>query len=128
MALIDCPECGTQVSNKAVACVKCGYPIRSNSHSTSPQNEPVSAKQGEHACLHCGGRDLSEWTTVLVYGGVKQHVGIVGIQPEEPKGLSRMFANKREGWGFCISRFCWTCGNVQTKLNNLDQMREWYKR
>lgn len=27
MALIDCPECGTQVSSKAASCPKCGYPI-----------------------------------------------------------------------------------------------------
>ena len=30
MALIKCPECGNQVSSEAVACVKCGYPIRCN--------------------------------------------------------------------------------------------------
>jgi uncharacterized membrane protein YvbJ len=29
MALISCPECGTQVSQKAHACVKCGHPIAS---------------------------------------------------------------------------------------------------
>ena len=27
MALIKCPECGKQVSDKAQACVGCGYPI-----------------------------------------------------------------------------------------------------
>ena len=27
MALIYCPECGTQVSDKAQACIKCAYPI-----------------------------------------------------------------------------------------------------
>ena len=27
MALIQCPECGRQVSDKAVACPECGYPI-----------------------------------------------------------------------------------------------------
>jgi len=30
MALISCPECGRQVSDKAVACPDCGYPIASN--------------------------------------------------------------------------------------------------
>ncbi len=28
MALIKCPECGTEVSDKAVACPKCAYPIQ----------------------------------------------------------------------------------------------------
>lgn len=27
MALIYCPECGTQVSDQAQACIKCAYPI-----------------------------------------------------------------------------------------------------
>ena len=27
MALINCPECGREVSDKAVSCPKCGYPI-----------------------------------------------------------------------------------------------------
>jgi len=29
MALITCPECGRQVSDKAAACPQCGYPINS---------------------------------------------------------------------------------------------------
>ena len=28
MALINCPECGKQVSNQAIACPNCGYPIQ----------------------------------------------------------------------------------------------------
>ena len=28
MALIKCPECGTEVSDKAAACPKCAYPIQ----------------------------------------------------------------------------------------------------
>ena len=27
MALIDCPECGYLVSDKARACVNCGFPV-----------------------------------------------------------------------------------------------------
>lgn len=30
MALIKCPECNTEVSEKAKVCPKCGYPIRKN--------------------------------------------------------------------------------------------------
>lgn len=35
MALIKCPECGHEVSDKAVRCPNCGFPI---SHSTRPSN------------------------------------------------------------------------------------------
>jgi len=30
MALITCPECGRQVSDQAVTCIHCGYPLPSN--------------------------------------------------------------------------------------------------
>ena len=28
MALIDCPECGARISEKAAACPKCGHPMK----------------------------------------------------------------------------------------------------
>lgn len=27
MALINCPECGKEISDKSPACIHCGYPI-----------------------------------------------------------------------------------------------------
>lgn len=30
MALIKCPECGKEISNKSNQCIHCGYPINSN--------------------------------------------------------------------------------------------------
>lgn len=34
MALINCPECGKQVSDKAVSCPNCGCPIATTPKST----------------------------------------------------------------------------------------------
>ncbi len=28
MALIECPECGKQISNKSITCINCGYPLQ----------------------------------------------------------------------------------------------------
>ena len=36
MALITCPECGTEVSDKAEKCPKCAYPLNPN-NPISPQ-------------------------------------------------------------------------------------------
>lgn len=36
MALIKCPECGKDVSDKAVACIHCGYPLASRSVESQP--------------------------------------------------------------------------------------------
>lgn len=38
MALIKCPECGGQVSDKAPACIHCGYPISEMTINKVPQN------------------------------------------------------------------------------------------
>lgn len=41
MALIKCSECGTEVSDKAAACIKCGAPIYAQSKATAaPLNQP----------------------------------------------------------------------------------------
>lgn len=31
MALMKCPECGNEISDKAKKCPRCGYPIKTNS-------------------------------------------------------------------------------------------------
>ena len=41
MALIKCPECGEMVSDRAIACIKCGYPIRE----LGTMKDNVDAKQ-----------------------------------------------------------------------------------
>jgi len=40
MAIINCPECGEEVSNQAGACPYCGYPIR-----PEPPAQPVVVEQ-----------------------------------------------------------------------------------
>lgn len=42
MALINCPECGKQVSTAAQACPSCGYPIAERL-AQSPEAQPVAA-------------------------------------------------------------------------------------
>lgn len=36
MALIACPDCGTSVSDRAAACVKCGYPLSASPAAEMP--------------------------------------------------------------------------------------------
>jgi uncharacterized membrane protein YvbJ len=43
MALINCPECGTEVSDKADKCPKCAYPIKS----VSPNSTSISEAKTE---------------------------------------------------------------------------------
>ena len=41
MALIDCPECGKQISDKAVSCPHCGNPISSVIEVAKTKNSEV---------------------------------------------------------------------------------------
>jgi hypothetical protein len=39
MALIDCPECEARISNKAMACPHCGYPLATEAKGESLRGE-----------------------------------------------------------------------------------------
>jgi hypothetical protein len=45
MALINCPECGTEVSDKALNCPKCAYPFQKPSNSDISQTEEKETKK-----------------------------------------------------------------------------------
>ena len=42
MALIKCPECGNDVSDSAVVCPRCGYPINNHTTTQYPNTEQNS--------------------------------------------------------------------------------------
>jgi DNA-directed RNA polymerase subunit RPC12/RpoP len=54
MALIACPECKAQVSDKAAVCVKCGHPIAAERGAAS-QSSSTTLSVGP--CPKCGSRD-----------------------------------------------------------------------
>lgn len=45
MALINCPECGNQVSSKASFCPKCGCPIENGNYEEVNVNQPLVANE-----------------------------------------------------------------------------------
>lgn len=51
MALIKCSECGTDISDKAVSCPKCGYPL----HKTEENQVPQKGKNKGKTFLISGG-------------------------------------------------------------------------
>jgi len=42
VALITCPECGTEVSDQALACVRCGFPINPPRAAPAPEPTPMA--------------------------------------------------------------------------------------
>lgn len=47
MALIKCPECGKDISNKSSACIHCGYPIEKLQQESSNTEQPQSTIEVE---------------------------------------------------------------------------------
>ena len=41
MALVKCPECGTDVSSEAAACPKCGHPLQAKPAGGVNPKDPV---------------------------------------------------------------------------------------
>lgn len=74
MALIKCPECGREISDKASACPHCGCPIRDTNTSTvqPTQNNPVKDKKNKKLII--GG------IAIVVIAGVGYYFGIAKPQ------------------------------------------------
>ena len=67
MALIECPECGQKISDKAPACIHCGFPL-SLINETNKDSNAICPKCGKalpsnaKVCCYCGGA-LTEAST-----------------------------------------------------------------
>jgi membrane protein YdbS with pleckstrin-like domain len=44
MALIDCPECGKQVSTAAATCPSCGFPVATQAAEAQPEHDKLLAE------------------------------------------------------------------------------------
>lgn len=64
MALINCPECNTEVSDQAVMCPKCAYPLSNTSNVTisEPLNENLTLSDSSLNWKHVS------WVSYLVIG------------------------------------------------------------
>ena len=51
MSLIKCPECGKEISNKAISCPMCGYPIKEEINKLSSKSASTT---GMNVCPKCG--------------------------------------------------------------------------
>lgn len=87
MALIECSECGKQVSSKAVSCPACGNPI--NDKETSTGKTTIIEPEGEYiACPKCSSKDLhaerkgfslgKAFAGVVLTGGIGLLAGTIG--------------------------------------------------
>ncbi len=49
MALINCPECGKEISDTAKNCINCGYVLKEESNTAQPQTVIIAPQKGMSA-------------------------------------------------------------------------------
>lgn len=69
MALIKCPECGKEVSSRAISCPNCGCPISNTQSTATATNQPSIAQV----------RILCKTTSMKVDGTSVKHGSIINI-------------------------------------------------
>lgn len=103
MALIKCPECGKEVSDKAKECIHCGYPLKNHdsvkkSYSANvTQKVPISttnSNKTKKGSLGCG-------TVIAIIAAIIILLGIFGGDSDS-SGSSSNYGEVR----------CWYCGKV----------------
>lgn len=77
MSLIKCPECGKEISDKAKACIHCGFPLELTTEKTL---EPVTKQKtvASYMCNNC----LEMYVFEHKEGNKTQHCPICGEKME----------------------------------------------
>ena len=69
MSLINCPECGKEISDKSDKCINCGFPIGNEEHPTEKENYVfcnncnTENNIGDDYCSCCGIRITPYYTS-----------------------------------------------------------------
>ena len=94
MALIKCPECGKEVSDKASSCINCGFPLDTNLNKQFNGVYRVSlfGKKTEVYCPRCMSPDCQHYKEEKVIPGKTKTKYTANINPLHPFTL----VNKKE--------------------------------
>jgi uncharacterized membrane protein YvbJ len=75
MALIACPECAKEISDKALICPHCGHPMRGRqSAGTNDSSATKGMTPEDDVTPQATGR---EWRIVQLIGGLMMIIGVV---------------------------------------------------
>ena len=86
MAMINCPECGKEISNKAATCPNCGCPISENNE--GKKTFSLQSQEEYLVCPYCNSRELhaeqkgfsggKALAGAVLFGGVGLLAGTLG--------------------------------------------------
>lgn len=101
MAMINCPECGKEISDQANNCPNCGYVI--NKSSEPAINVTVESDKSGVKCPHCGSNNLQAVSDVQGKGASFWKLCCCGLL-----GLC--------GTGKTTTTHYWVCGKCGNKF------------
>ena len=96
MALIKCPECGKDVSDKAAACIHCGYPLAESV--SSEQEKVVKILSSAYAAPKSVAPTPTPTNKFLLFSADNDHVYRVGgdeFDELAKEADSMMYENKK---------------------------------
>lgn len=118
MALINCPECNKEVSDKAETCIHCGFPILKHIESQKRKSNGIYRRtlkgQRKVYCPRCDS-DNCEWITeTKVIPGKTKKETTLNLNPLKPFTI---FNHKekvvRRDMEYTVKRIqCYDCGNI----------------
>lgn len=139
MAIIKCPECGEKISDKAPACIHCGFPLsllKQEERKESPLEIRPSSKLSEEKqmCINCGSR-VSVSYSQCPNCGLNFLTGDVPVKKSKAAeanpmedthlidcpGCGRKVSEKAKVCPFCgepidTNVYCPKCGSSNTKV------------
>lgn len=77
MALIQCPDCGTQISSQADTCIKCGRPMVAGSANRPARTIEATGKDAKTISLI--GAILIVAGLILTFGGISPGAGVLAF-------------------------------------------------
>lgn len=103
MALINCPECGKEISDKAKHCIRCGYPLEDNNIQELNFEDDMEEcphchyanKKGAKYCSNCGVQMNSSKEKSVVDKIADSVVVALGMEPFKESKKPQRFVDNR---------------------------------
>lgn len=117
MALIKCPECGKEVSDKAKSCIHCGYPLDECKDEKLQEGDDIS-EDSPYACKINGILWNLQWVLEALKEYSEEELGMIKraakymMNPSQDVRLSYKSKNQRE------KKLFYARGNLASDIRN----------
>ena len=98
MAIINCPECGKEISDRSETCIYCGYPFKETKSEEAPKDE-TSEKVSIRNNLENLGRKIGKRRLFVIFGAMLVMVTVILISV-----ISRKVLNEKEKYVYKVDR------------------------